>query len=263
MKTVFVSGCYDVIHGGHIEFFGQARQLGDRLVVCIPSDRVLQAHKHCQPTLSLAHRLAVVAAIRLVDLVIVGDDPEPGLNFKSQFAVVKPDILAVTEDDRFEEAKRALCAQTGADYVKLPKTLPYVPVTGTQIRHRLSGTDTCPNCGGTMVGDGYTLARHCEHIEAPEGAEPDSGPWHCQAHLERLLAGIQALVQPHYASLNEHAGRNDRLLHAVLCAYAKHQLDCQDITWNWLGTVLHNAICNEIGDSAYVAWAESIQNSRL
>ncbi len=123
-------------------------------------------------------------------------------------------------------------------------------------------TETCPNCGGSMVGDGYTMPRHCESIEAPEGAEPDSGPWHCQAHLERLLAGVQALVQPHYASLNEHAGRNDRLLHAVLCAYAKHQLDCAEIGWSQLGTILHNAICNEIGDSAYVAWAESISPER-
>lgn len=123
-------------------------------------------------------------------------------------------------------------------------------------------TETCPNCGGTMVGDGFTLARHCERREVPDGAEPDSGPWHCQAHLEHLLAGVQALLQPSYAEMNKHAGRNDRLLHAVLCAYAKHQLDCPDIGWSQLGTTLHNAICNEIGDDAYRAWAESISPER-
>lgn len=33
-KIVFVSGCYDIIHGGHVEFFQQAKALGDYLVVC-------------------------------------------------------------------------------------------------------------------------------------------------------------------------------------------------------------------------------------
>ena len=43
--TIFVSGGYDVVHGGHVEFFERARVLGDRLVVCIPSDRVMRAYK--------------------------------------------------------------------------------------------------------------------------------------------------------------------------------------------------------------------------
>jgi bifunctional ADP-heptose synthase (sugar kinase/adenylyltransferase) len=30
---VFVSGCYDVLHGGHVEFFSQARALGTHLTV--------------------------------------------------------------------------------------------------------------------------------------------------------------------------------------------------------------------------------------
>ena len=38
----------------------------------------------------------------------------------------------------------------------------------------------CPNCGGTMQGDGYTIASHCENTEVPEDAEPDSGPYYCE-----------------------------------------------------------------------------------
>lgn len=75
----------------------------------------------------------------------------------------------------------------------------------------------------------------------------------------RLLAGVKALTEPNYHDLNVHAGRNDRLLHAVLCAYAKHHLDCPDIGWNKLGDILHDAICNEIGDENYIAWAERIK----
>ena len=42
---VFVSGCYDILHGGHLEFWSQARALGDYLVVSFASDDVLAAHK--------------------------------------------------------------------------------------------------------------------------------------------------------------------------------------------------------------------------
>jgi len=60
-----------------------------------------------------------------------------------------------------------------------------------------------------------------------------------------LLTGIQALIKPDYHKLNEHNGRNDRLLHACLCAYAKHSLDCDDIGWGQLGDILHSALRNE------------------
>lgn len=42
---VFVSGCYDILHGGHLEFWSQARALGTYLIVSFASDDVLSAHK--------------------------------------------------------------------------------------------------------------------------------------------------------------------------------------------------------------------------
>lgn len=75
---------------------------------------------------------------------------------------------------------------------------------------------------------------------------------------EALLTGVEALTNPVYHDLNDHAGRNDRLLHAVLCAYAKHHLDCEDIGWTQLGEILQSAICNEIGDDGYRRWLEAM-----
>ena len=37
-KKVFVSGCYDLLHSGHVEFFRQAAEYGD-LYVGIGSQR--------------------------------------------------------------------------------------------------------------------------------------------------------------------------------------------------------------------------------
>lgn len=42
---VFVSGCYDILHGGHLEFWSMARALGTHLTVSFASDGVLAAHK--------------------------------------------------------------------------------------------------------------------------------------------------------------------------------------------------------------------------
>jgi hypothetical protein len=39
---------------------------------------------------------------------------------------------------------------------------------------------TCKNCGGSMVGDGYTLVRHCENVNDIQDKEPDAGPIYCE-----------------------------------------------------------------------------------
>lgn len=71
-----------------------------------------------------------------------------------------------------------------------------------------------------------------------------------------LLTGIKALTHPNFHKLNEHDGRNDRLLHAVLCAYVKHHLGSEEIGWEKLGEILHDVICNELGDDEYCDWLE-------
>ena len=44
-KKVFVSGCYDLLHSGHVEFFRQAAEYGD-LYVGIGSDKTIEGYKH-------------------------------------------------------------------------------------------------------------------------------------------------------------------------------------------------------------------------
>ena len=51
MKKVFVSGCYDIVHAGHIQFFEEARALGDYLIVSFASEPVLWHHKQRKPSI--------------------------------------------------------------------------------------------------------------------------------------------------------------------------------------------------------------------
>jgi cytidyltransferase-like protein len=134
MKRVFVSGCYDIIHAGHVQFFEEARALGDHLTVCFASAEVLWLHKHRRSSLPDDHKRAVLESMRLVDAVVIGRGLEEGIDFREHFLRLKPDILAVTEDDKYAAVKRALCAEVGATYVILPKTPPkFQPVSTTEI----------------------------------------------------------------------------------------------------------------------------------
>ncbi|MGJ8649205.1 MAG: adenylyltransferase/cytidyltransferase family protein [Opitutaceae bacterium] len=134
MKKVFISGCYDILHGGHIQFFKEARALGDHLTVCFASDKVLWEHKKRRTSIPQDHKLALMTSLDIVDQVVIGDCDDLGLDFKDHFLKIRPDILAVTEDDQYGAAKRALCEEVGAEYVILPKTPPqFTPVSTSSI----------------------------------------------------------------------------------------------------------------------------------
>ena len=134
MKKIFISGCYDILHAGHIQFFREARALGDHLTVCFASDAVLWEHKKRRTSIPQDHKLALMTALEVIDQVVIGDCEDLGLDFKDHFLKIRPDILAVTEDDQYEDVKKALCAQVGAKYIALPKTPPqFTPVSSSSI----------------------------------------------------------------------------------------------------------------------------------
>lgn len=134
MKKVFVSGCYDILHGGHIEFFSQAKALGDYLTVCFAGDKSLLLHKNKKSSLPEEHKKKLLESLSMVDEVVIGDYLEElGLDFKEHFLKTKPNILAVTEDDKYGEVKQKLCQQIGAEYIVLPKTLNFEKISTTEI----------------------------------------------------------------------------------------------------------------------------------
>lgn len=127
VKKIFVSGCYDILHAGHIQFFEEARALGDHLTVSFASAEVLWFHKRRKPAIPDDHKKAILEQLRVVDAVVVGTSVEPGIDFREHFLSIRPQALVVTEDDRYADLKRALCAEVGADYIVLPKTPPKFP----------------------------------------------------------------------------------------------------------------------------------------
>jgi cytidyltransferase-like protein len=131
MKKVFVSGCYDILHAGHLQFFEEARALGDYLIVSFASADVLWQHKRRKPSIPDDHKRALLQGLRVIDEVVVTTGQKEGLDFEEDFLRLRPDVLVVTEDDKYGDVKRGLCERVGARYVILPKTPPRFEAVST------------------------------------------------------------------------------------------------------------------------------------
>ena len=75
MKVVLVTGGFDPLHSGHIEYFRAARQLGDKLIVGLNSDEWL-IRKKGQPFMPMTERRSIVGSLKDVDATIVFDDSD-------------------------------------------------------------------------------------------------------------------------------------------------------------------------------------------
>ena len=134
MRKVFVSGCYDILHAGHLQFFTEARALGDHLTVSFASANVLWKHKRRRSSLPDEHKKALLESLAMVDHVVVGNGDDLGLDFVDHFLSIRPHILAVTDDDQYTDQKIALCQEVGAEYRVLEKTPPkFEPISTTDI----------------------------------------------------------------------------------------------------------------------------------
>lgn len=98
-RWVYADAVCDLFHLGHVEFFRQARALGDRLVIGLLSDADAASYKPA-PILSFAERLAVVRACRHVDRVI--EEPVPLVPTAAFLDSIGADFL-VHGDDMSED----------------------------------------------------------------------------------------------------------------------------------------------------------------
>lgn len=120
-KKVFVSGCFDLLHSGHIAFLQQASAYGD-LIVALGSDQTCYELKGHAPVNTEEERLFMLRAISYVDYAFISEGSGM-LDFEEELRVIKPDIFLVTEDGNVP-AKRRLCEELGIEYVVIKRT-PY------------------------------------------------------------------------------------------------------------------------------------------
>ena len=115
----FTNGVFDVLHRGHVTYLEQARALGARLVVAVNSDASVKrlGKGEDRPLNPLADRMAVLAALAAVDLVVPFDDDTP----RALIAACRPDILVKGGD--YTAANTAGAAEViaaGGRFVAVP-----------------------------------------------------------------------------------------------------------------------------------------------
>src|SRR5512140_3147973 len=88
---VFTNGCFDVLHRGHVTYLAQARALGAALVVGVNSDASVKrlGKGDDRPLNSQDDRMAVLAALQAVDMVVVFDEDTP----LELILACRPDVL--------------------------------------------------------------------------------------------------------------------------------------------------------------------------
>lgn len=154
MKKVFVSGCYDLLHSGHVEFFRQASQYGD-LYVGIGSDQTILGYKHHKTFYPEQERLFMVKSIKYVKDAYINQG-DGIMDFVPTIDIVKPDIFVVNADGS-SEAKRQFCQERGIEYVVLQRT----PADGLTARSSTDIKDsTCQlptrlDLAGTWIDQPY------------------------------------------------------------------------------------------------------------
>ena len=110
MPKVFVSGCYDMLHSGHVAFFQEAASHGD-LYVGIGSDKTIYQLKNRKTINTEQERLYMVKALRCVKDAWINSGSGI-MDFEKEVAALKPDIFFVNTDG-FSPAKQEFCDRLG------------------------------------------------------------------------------------------------------------------------------------------------------
>ncbi len=153
-KKVFVSGCYDLLHSGHVEFFRQAAAYGD-LYVGIGSDATILSYKNHKTVYSEQERLFMVKSIRYVKDAFINAGSGI-MDFVPTVDFLKPDILVVNEDGGNDE-KRRFCEERGIQYVVLQR-VPQEGLTArssTDLKKTESQIPTRLDLAGTWIDQPY------------------------------------------------------------------------------------------------------------
>jgi rfaE bifunctional protein nucleotidyltransferase chain/domain len=117
--VVFTNGVFDVLHRGHVTYLDQARSLGASLVVAVNSDASVRrlGKGEDRPLNVLADRMAVLAALASVDLVVPFDDDTP----RDLIVASMPDVLVKGGDYTAETtAGAAEVIAAGGRFVAIP-----------------------------------------------------------------------------------------------------------------------------------------------
>ena len=120
-KVVIVSGYFDPLHVGHLEYLQMASQLGDKLLVIINNDEQAKLKKG-ESFMSEKDRMEIVFALECVDEVLISCDTDASvcksIELAAQFKPMADLIFAKGGDRNFGEVPEVdVCKKLGIEMV--------------------------------------------------------------------------------------------------------------------------------------------------
>lgn len=137
-SIVLVGGCFDIIHIGHIKFLQEAKKSGNKLIVLLESDEKVKKLKgKNRPLFTQKERAQVLSSIKYVDLIILLPFLETNKDYDQVVSKIKPDIVAVTENDPLLEKKKNQVEKVGGEI----KIIPFLKTFSSSRLARLLGVE--------------------------------------------------------------------------------------------------------------------------
>ena len=169
-KKVFVSGCYDMLHSGHVAFFEEAAQYGD-LYVGIGSDNTVFSLKGRKTINTEQERLYMIKALKAVKDAFVNSGSGM-LDFEEDISRIKPDIFFVNEDGASHE-KEQFCRKRGIEYI-VGKRIPHghLPVRSTTALRQECNIPYRIDLAGGWLDQPY-VSKYCAGAVITICIEPD------------------------------------------------------------------------------------------
>jgi rfaE bifunctional protein nucleotidyltransferase chain/domain len=119
-RVVATNGCFDLLHRGHVTYLAKAKEMGDVLIVGVNSDRSVRELKgESRPVNTQEDRMAVLAALEVVDYVVIFDETSAN-NF---LAAVQPHVWVKGGDyteDSLDAKEVATVKECGGEIVIVP-----------------------------------------------------------------------------------------------------------------------------------------------
>jgi rfaE bifunctional protein nucleotidyltransferase chain/domain len=123
-KIVLTSGCYDVLHLGHLLHLAQCRQHGEVLIVAVGNDQTIQHLKgKDRPILTASVRARMVAALEIVDFVVISEEYGKMDHIKL-VTLLKPEVYVVNQTDSHFTEKQNLIRQYGGRVIGIKRVPP-------------------------------------------------------------------------------------------------------------------------------------------
>lgn len=114
-KKVLVGGCFDLFHYGHFTFLKNAKEQGEILIIALEPDEFIKLKKNREPVHTQEQRAEILSALQFVDYVIMLPLFTTDQEYFELVKKIRPQIIAVTEDDTFMAVKKKYAAHVGAE----------------------------------------------------------------------------------------------------------------------------------------------------